>query len=91
MPKVNIRSQTRLAYEADLPLSLEQIYTGCLLRIADASEAMAKNYVALQNDCDTYKRFYEREKAEVKRLRRSIAALRGLLKKHKANGGAPCH
>lgn len=75
------RSDWGRKHHEDEPLNksfdADSIKLGCLLRIADATEAMAKNYVNLQRD-------YERAQQEVKRLTannnrmgRSIAALRG--------------
>ena len=67
----------------------DDIKLGCLLRIADAAEAMAKSHVQLQNSLDFYKHRVERLDAEVQRLLRSNAALRGVIKRRKkesANG-----
>ena len=70
----------------DAPLTLEQVNCGSLLRIADAAEKMAASYDQLREERDRYKRWYEREQADNKRLRRSNAALRGHLKRAKAGG-----
>lgn len=61
----------------------DRIKIGCLQRIADATELMAKNHSDL-----VAREKYQRERAEsnwqeVQRLRRSNAALRGLLGKKK--------
>lgn len=40
----------------------EQLQLGCLQRIADATEAMAKNYVQLEKDVEFWKREYYHEK-----------------------------
>lgn len=62
-------------------LTIEQINTGAMLRIADATEAMAKNYVALQAEAERYKRWYEEERRESASLRRRNIALRGQITK----------
>ena len=62
----------------------DQLKLGCLQRIADATEKMAKNHTQLIADCDWYKARYKEEYASAKRLARSNAALRGLLKRRKA-------
>ncbi|AVF41537.1 hypothetical protein AL486_18920 [Pandoraea apista] len=56
---------------------------GSLLRIADASEAMAKNHVQLQRDRDMYFNWYEREYEKRLKLERQINALRGVITKMK--------
>jgi hypothetical protein len=61
----------------------DDIQLGCLLRIADATEAMAKNYVSLQNSLDYYKRAYQEEQQETSRLRLQASALRGVITKLK--------
>lgn len=61
----------------------DRIKIGCLQRIADATEAMAKSYNLLREERDRYQRWYEQEQQSNARLRRSNAALRGLLKRMK--------
>lgn len=61
----------------------ENVKIGCLQRIANATEAMAENYVYLQRDRDKYKRWYEQDQATIKRLVRSNNALRGHLNRMK--------
>lgn len=78
------KEQSRLNwYTEDEKLSLEQINTGALLRIADATEKMASNYIALQNDRDYYKRRYQEEQASKERMSRRINALKGVITKMK--------
>jgi len=62
--------------EAD-GLSIEHINLGCMLRIADASELMAKNHQRLINDVEMYKRWYNEEREENARLRKSNSGLKG--------------
>jgi predicted nuclease with TOPRIM domain len=70
-------------------LSREQITLGAMLRIADATELMAKNFQEMQTDRDMYKRWYneecERNNFLIKRnraLRGHITRLKNRIKKH---------
>jgi hypothetical protein len=58
-------------------LTTEQITMGAMLRIADATELMAKNYTELQSNLEMYKRRYNQEREKNYALRRRIDALRG--------------
>lgn len=55
----------------------DNISLGCLMRIADATEAMAVNHVRLQNDHDQYKRWYQEGQEKISRLEKANAAHRG--------------
>lgn len=68
--------------ESDYPGDTN-IKLGCLMRIADATELMAKNYLALQNDMAMYKRWYESEKKDNATLLKRNAALRGYINRLK--------
>lgn len=63
--------------------TLENIQLGALLRIADASEAMAKNHTQLLSDLEFYKRRFKEEQQAAQRLARRNATLRGLVTKMK--------
>jgi hypothetical protein len=65
--------------EDNIRLNMEQINCGALLRIADATELMAKNYAQLQSDLERYKRWYNDSDERNTRLRRTNQALRGHL------------
>lgn len=69
-------------------LSLEQINTGSMLRIADATELMARNYQRLISERDMYKRLFEEERATAKRLTRQANALRGVITRLKRKAGS---
>ena len=65
------------------PMSREQIALGAQLRIADAMELMAKNYISLQDDRDyQVRRKLDLEK-DNSRMARSIRALRGTITRMK--------
>lgn len=53
-----------------------ELKLGALMRIADATEVMAREYQKLINDRDLYKRWYNEANAVRDRLGRSNAALR---------------
>lgn len=62
-------------------LNNEEIKLGAILRIADATEKMAVNFVPLQMEHDRWKRWYDEELTKTRKLRRANSALKGLLKK----------
>jgi len=61
----------------------DDIKMGCLLRIADATEAMATSHVQLQASLDYYKRAYNGESESCRRLARQVNSLRGVITKLK--------
>lgn len=63
--------------------SNDDLKTSAILRIADATEIMAKNYVQLQKDLDYYKNAYRNQQAETEKLRKQIATYKGHLTRHK--------
>jgi len=63
--------------------SIEDIQTGALQRIADATEAMAKNHQQIINERDRYKEWYENTKIREDLANRRIAALQGVITKLK--------
>lgn len=87
MPHKSYREESKKDYGIVVPessnLNYEQLQTGALLRIADASELMAKNFLQLQNDRDMYKRWYENEAAANQKLVRQVRAYRGIINKKK--------
>lgn len=61
----------------------EQIQLGALLRIADATELMAKRYQELINERDRYKEWYDTEATHRHQLDRRLAAAKGRITKLK--------
>ena len=57
----------------------QEVRDGCLMRIADATELMAKNHAQLISERDRYERWYRQEKDSAKALRRTIAGLKGAI------------
>jgi len=78
------RDESRKHYgTSDEYLTIDQLNAGSLQRIADATEAMAKNHVQLQNDYnymkisrDGYRELYEMERKRTKALKGVITKLK---------------
>ena len=62
---------------------IDELQIGCLQRIADAVEKLATSYDNMRNDRDYYKRIAEDRSARIDKLKRSNAALRGVIKRKK--------
>ena len=71
----NFRERSRQEWNADT--TIEHINAGSLQRIADAVETVAKNYTALQQERDRYKKWYEDERESRKQSERSMNTLKG--------------
>ena len=82
------RKESRKNYGRETPefegVNLEQLNAGSLMRIADATEAMSKNYTQLQSRCDMYERWWNEACDENKQLRRRINAMKGVITKLRA-------
>lgn len=63
--------------------TVEHINAGSLQRIADACELMAKNYAALIDERNCWKRWHDEEQERRIALERKNAALRGVITKLK--------
>ncbi|MGI9036681.1 MAG: hypothetical protein ACR2GD_11665 [Pyrinomonadaceae bacterium] len=77
-------SRTSWGSAAEMPAN-DEIQTGCLQRIADSAETIARNYLELlkenenrRKEADKYYQWYQNERRENEHLKRSITA-------HKAN------
>lgn len=86
MPFKPYRDESRANYGSDQVgnLSLEQLQTGALLRIADASESMAREYNRLLASEKFERGRANRLAGEVQYLERRVAALKGAITKMKA-------
>lgn len=84
----SLREGSRLDYTSAEPFNLEKLQTGALLRMADATEVMAKNYNALlvQNEQLRESLKFWRESSLSKD--RKLNALRGVITKLKKKGVA---
>jgi hypothetical protein len=64
--------------------TIEAINSGSLQRIADATEKMAQSYTDMERSRNYFKGLYEERKSSIMLLRRSDAALRGVITKLKS-------
>ena len=81
----NYREESRKQWGQDqeTSLNIEQITIGALLRIADATEAMAKNHVKLQEDYDRMKQSRDYNREKVQQLENSLRTMKGVVTKLK--------
>ena len=61
----------------------DQLHLGCMLRIADATEAMAKNHVQLQNELKWANERNLRLVERNEKLQRQVNAYKGIVKRLK--------
>lgn len=61
----------------------EQLHLGCMLRIADATEAMAINFTKLQNELKWANERNQRLVASNEKLQRQVSAYKGIVKRLK--------
>lgn len=81
---MNLREAAKNEYRtAAADPTHEEIQTGCLQRIAYATEKVAAGYITLQNDRDWYKKMYNNQLDESARLVRVIRSLRGVITRGK--------
>lgn len=73
-----ISSENGHEYPGDTNIQL-----GCLMRIAAATEAMASNYLQLQNELKYWKKLSEDRYNTVLKLQRSNSSLKGHIKRLK--------
>ena len=79
------KAESRKDYGCDVELNSgltnDSLKTGCLMRIADATETMARRYQDLIDERDRYKRWYGEEKTARQQLLRRFFALKGVITK----------
>lgn len=87
------RDESRKNYgreiEDEHSLRNDELKLGALLRIADATEAMAKNYTQMQTNLDYYKRLAQERADQIQQLQYMLRGARGAntrLRKKLANG-----
>lgn len=64
-------------------ITLEQVNTGSLLRIADATELMAKNHEQLVQLKEYYERRYNEERQRADKLERQVRGYKGVISRMK--------
>lgn len=77
MALLNYKEESKKEYGTSSSFAVEHLNAGSLQRIADATEAMAKNHIRLQSDLDWYTRMYNQERETTKRLNNEIRSLKG--------------
>jgi len=88
MPFITFKDESRKNYGCTTQegngVGVDKLVAGSLMRIAEATEAMAKSHIQLIEERDRYERWYKQQAAEVYRLSNSNRALRGHMKRLKA-------
>lgn len=80
---LDYRQRSRESWGVSAPgtsLSTEAITLGCMQRIADATELMAKDRLRMENDLAWYKKRYDELRAENKRMANRINGFKGYIK-----------
>ena len=72
-----------IAHDNQSNLNMDQINTGCMQRIADATELMAKSNASLVWERDYFKRRAMDAEASLSTMTRSRNALKGVVKRMK--------
>jgi len=81
--KKSYREASRIDWKSEQYNCYDQIKLACLLRIANATEKMAENYIHLISNRDLYKKWFEEEKKGKNHLYNVINGLRGTITKLK--------
>ncbi len=83
MPLVNHRENSRINWsrnvDSDVNPNFDDIKLGCLLRIADATEVMAKRHTDLIDECQRHKQRADSAYSRVIQLEHQIRGTRGAL------------
>ena len=83
MALVNHRDNSRRSWGRDVSGDTNPDYSdirlGCLLRIADATELMAKHHTELIAERDRFERYYRQEQSRVAKLEARLRGTRGAL------------
>jgi hypothetical protein len=80
------REETKRDWSTDAPgesLSFEQIRIGCLLRMADAMDAMAKNHADLIRENKQLNAILDASQEQFRQQEKAIASLKGQVTKLK--------
>jgi len=80
---MGLKDDSKIDFASSDDNTWDSLNTGCLMRIADATESMAKEYNRLIADNKWLSRTRTNTMAENQRLRRSNSALRGVITKMK--------
>lgn len=87
MPNINLREATKVNWHLNQETGNypgdTNIQLGCLMRIADATEKMALNYVQMERELEWYSKKYEQQRIELDLMARKIAGLKGQITRMK--------
>lgn len=80
----NYKEQSKLEWGKEVPddksvITLEELKLGCLMRISDSLEKMEQPYTELLQNIENY----EQLELENKRLKKTIAGLKGYINKNR--------
>lgn len=64
-------------------ISTDQLQTGCLMRIANSVEMIAKDRETLEKDCKRWEKWYRDQLVVSDRLQRANNAYRGIIRRMK--------
>lgn len=83
----SFKESSKIEYGAELDAnkrhSDERLMLGCLQRIADSSELMAKNHIQLQKEAQQWKDMYYRNVIHSNNLEKQLISTRGLVTRYK--------
>jgi len=80
---MSMREESKKEYSHNIPSCIEAINTGSLQRIADATEAMAKNFIQMQKDLNYYRNRLDEKSGESDMWYRKYCAMKGVVTKLK--------
>lgn len=79
----DVREYSRQKFLTDNPANFESLQTAALLRMADATEAMAQNHQQLLSDVEYWKGRAEYWKREFETAQKQVATQKGLSTRYK--------
>lgn len=71
--------ESRKSWFTSDPITNNDLQTGCLMRIATATEAMAKSHIQLQNEYNYMRDSRDRYRAELEKAKSQIRGLKGAI------------
>jgi hypothetical protein len=81
--KEESRTNWGATVESETNINRDQIQLGAILRIADSLERMEQPFIKILEERDYYSRKHQENKAEIRKLKKSNAALKGVINKLK--------
>ena len=75
--------ESRKSWFTSAPVTNGDLQTGCLMRIATATEAMAKSHIQLQNEYNYMRDSRDRYRTELQEAKNKIRGLKGAITRMK--------